>query len=80
MATLKFLDPAAFPLHRILNVHWPTSAGRPIKKELKELNLDFWNKLQQTRFPGVFLSGARNERLKKYPWVSEDVSFQIKNK
>jgi len=67
MAALKFLDPAAFPLRGILIVHWSTSAGRPIKKEL---NLDFRNKLQQTRFPGVFFSGARNERMKKYPWVS----------
>jgi len=39
MVTFKFLDPAAFPLCEILDVHWLTSAGRPISKE----NLDFRN-------------------------------------
>jgi len=40
--------------------------------QLGQLTLDLRNKLQKTTFPGVLLSVARNERMKKYLWVSED--------
>jgi len=62
------LSVAASPSCKILDVHWSTFAGTISKA----LNLNFQNKLQQTTFPEVFFSVARNERTKKYPWVSED--------
>jgi len=35
--------------------------------------------LQQTRFPRVFFLEVRNKLMDKYPWVSEDGMYFVKN-
>jgi len=44
------------------------------------LNLGFKKKLHQTRFTGVLFSGARNDGMKKYSWVSEDASKTLQTR